>query len=88
GKNETAVNLRHLPYLKMTITDSGHGMEPKIIDRIFDPYFSTRGGKRGMGLTIAYSVIKKHDGLVTVLSAPGNGTSFKVYLPASVDSRG
>ncbi len=71
------------PYLKITVSDTGHGIDKKVIERIFDPFFTTRlpGSGSGMGLSIVYGIIKNHDGDITVSSEPGKGTTFYVYLP-------
>lgn len=75
-------------HVKISITDQGVGIPRENFDRIFDPYFSTkaRGTQKGMGmgLTIAYSIIRKHEGYVQVESKPGEGTVVNVYLPAVV----
>lgn len=70
-------------YLKLTIRDSGHGMDRAILKRIFDPFFTTKGlGKgTGLGLSVAHSIIKSHGGLLHVESSPGHGSAFHVYLP-------
>jgi PAS domain S-box-containing protein len=74
-------------YVKVTIRDFGPGIPEEDRSRIFDPYFSTkqRGKQKGMGLglTIAYSIIKRHDGQISVRSKVGMGTEAIVYLPAS-----
>lgn len=61
---------------------------PEILPRIFEPYFSTkrRGSVKGMGLglTISEAIVKKHGGAITVESAPGQGTTFQIHLPAAV----
>ena len=59
------------------------GITPDNIQKIFDPYFTTKKTGSGLGLTTAYSIIKKHDGLITVGSQVGVGTTFCIYLPAS-----
>ena len=73
-------------WVKITITDTGCGIPEKHIDKIFDPYFSTkeRATKKGMGLglTIAYSIIKSHGGKIFVNSEEGKGTEVEIYLPA------
>lgn len=73
-------------YVRISIIDRGAGISEENLSRIFDPYFSTkaRGARKGMGmgLTIACSVIKKHDGYIQVESKPGAGTTIHVYLPA------
>ncbi len=71
-------------YVKISIKDGGEGIPPSIIQNIFDPYFSTRDTGSGLGLATTYSIVKNHDGLITVDSPPGNGTTFSIYLPASI----
>jgi PAS domain S-box-containing protein len=70
-------------YLKMTVSDSGRGIGPNVIDRIFDPYFTTKGiGKgSGMGLAVVHGIIKSHNGAISVESKIGKGTTFIVLLP-------
>ena len=75
-------------YLKVSIEDSGVGIPEDVLKKIFDPYFSTkeRGSQKGMGLglSICYSIINKHEGLITVDSKAGVGTTFHFYLPANL----
>jgi len=75
-------------YVKWSIRDSGQGIPPENLTRIFDPYFTTkdRGSEKGMGLGLAicYSVVKRHNGLILVESEPGSGSSFHIYLPVAV----
>jgi PAS domain S-box-containing protein len=79
-------------YVRLTIRDFGHGIPEGDLPRIFDPYFSTkeRGRQKGMGLglTIAYSIVKRHEGHISVRSDVGKGTEVTVYLPASLTSPG
>ncbi len=70
-------------YVKITMRDSGIGISPQIIDRIFDPYFSTKKEGSGLGLAISHSIISKHGGRIAVQSTPGEGTTFTILLPAS-----
>jgi CheY-like chemotaxis protein len=70
-------------YVKITVRDSGIGIPANEIDRIFDPYFSTKQEGSGLGLAITYSIIKKHGGRISVQSEPGAGTIFTIYLPLS-----
>jgi PAS domain S-box-containing protein len=70
-------------YIKISITDQGSGIPDEIISKIFDPYFSTKESGSGLGLAISYSIIKKHDGHISVQSKKGTGTTFIFYLPAS-----
>ncbi|MGD9010563.1 MAG: response regulator [Desulfobacteraceae bacterium] len=71
-------------YLKLRVSDTGTGMTPEIKKRIFDPFFTTKekGKGTGMGLSLAYDIIKSYGGGITVESAPGHGTLFDVYFPA------
>jgi signal transduction histidine kinase len=70
----------------LTITDNGAGIPDGNLDKIFDPYFSTKqiGTQKGMGLGLAicYSIVRNSQGLISVESTEGKGTSFSVYLPA------
>jgi len=70
-------------YVKLSVQDRGCGIPDAILDRIFDPYFTTKPKGSGLGLATVYSIIRKHGGLVTVDSAPGKGSTFVVYLPAT-----
>lgn len=71
------------PYAEITVSDTGHGMAPELIERIFDPYFTTKekGVGTGIGLAVVHGIIKSHGGAITVESKPGKGSSFHVYLP-------
>lgn len=69
-------------YVRISIKDSGAGIPPEIIHKIFDPFFTTQERASGLGLAVAYSVIKKHGGHIGVESKPGQGATFNVYLPA------
>jgi PAS domain S-box-containing protein len=71
------------PYLKISVQDSGTGIGEEHLQRIFDPYFTTKPKGSGLGLTSVYSIIKRHEGHVIVESRPGQGTTFHIYLPAS-----
>jgi len=78
------INLpRDKKFVEVAITDSGIGIPANIIDKIFDPYFSTKQTGSGLGLAISHSIITKHNGHVTVKSNPGVGTTFSLYIPAS-----
>ncbi|MCP4221378.1 MAG: response regulator [bacterium] len=70
-------------YIKVDITDQGIGILNKYREKVFDPYFTTKGKGSGLGLSIVHSIILKHNGFVDLVSQPGKGTTFFVYLPAS-----
>lgn len=76
-------DLRPGPYAKLTVSDNGHGMEPEILQRIFDPLFTTKedGTGTGLGLPVVLGIVKSHKGIVMVESEPGKGTAFHVFLP-------
>ena len=69
-------------YVNFAIADQGIGISPKYLDKIFDPYFSTKQKGSGLGLATAYSIIKNHSGHIQVESRIGVGTTFNIYLPA------
>ena len=70
-------------YVKITVKDNGHGIKPEHLPKIFEPYFTTRKTGSGLGLATAYSIIRKHDGVLRVESSPGQGAAFQIYLPAT-----
>jgi CheY-like chemotaxis protein len=71
-------------YYFLTVSDTGIGMDKNIAERIFDPYFTTKGRERGtgLGLSITYGIVKKYGGTINFYSEPNQGTIFNVYLPA------
>ena len=81
------LTLRKGKYVKISIKDQGAGIPKEDLVKIFDPYFSTKemGTQKGMGLGLAISdsIVKQHDGLITVESELGTGTTLSIYLPAS-----
>jgi PAS domain S-box-containing protein len=83
---ETLLTIHDTEYVRIRITDHGIGIPQQIIEKIFDPYFSTKQLGSGLGLAICYSIIHKHDGYITTSSTPGVGTTFTIYLPAQPDT--
>ena len=83
--SDTASTLPLAPgkYVKVTVQDEGGGIPARDLERIFDPYFSTKPNGSGLGLTTAFSIVKKHGGHMTARSAVGKGSRFVFYLPAS-----
>jgi len=73
-------------YVHLSFRDQGIGISRENLLKIFDPYFTSKQTGSGLGLAISYSIIKKHDGLITVESEPGRGSTFSIYLPATGDS--
>lgn len=75
------------PMVAISIADHGAGISKKIIDKIFDPYFSTKSHGNGLGLAICHSIIRKHKGQISVQSTHGEGTEFTILLPAAVSAQ-
>lgn len=73
-------------YVHLIFRDEGIGIEEKEIDKIFDPFFTTKETGSGLGLTSSYSIIKQHGGIIIVESTLGYGSSFHIYLPASLET--
>jgi PAS domain S-box-containing protein len=71
-------------YVCVTVKDTGKGISEEHLTRIFDPYFTTKEKGSGLGLAISYSIVRAHGGVITVESEVGVGSTFSVYLPASI----
>jgi len=69
------------PFLELRVGDTGGGISPEIIDRVFEPFFSTKEGGSGMGLAVVHGIVKNLGGAVLVDSVPGQGSVFRVFLP-------
>ncbi len=85
---EPFLNTHYTNFICIKLQDFGTGIPQEIIDKIFDPYFTTKQHGSGLGLAICHSIIKKHDGHIAVQSIPDEGTTFTIFLPAvtSIDS--
>ena len=79
----TNSNIDPGPYLKLSVSDTGHGMPPEVLEKIFDPYFTTKekGKGTGLGLAVVHGIVERHRGHITVESIPAKGTTFSVYFP-------
>ena len=79
--------LAHHQWVLLQVEDNGTGMAPEVVDRIFEPFFTTRrnSGGTGLGLSVSYNLIKEQNGILGVLSRPGLGTRFTVFLPVGAD---
>ncbi|HAZ13401.1 MAG: hypothetical protein A2X86_14745 [Bdellovibrionales bacterium GWA2_49_15] len=77
------VDLKGDHYVQVTIRDTGPGIAPNILAHIFEPFFTTKKKGSGLGLATAYSIIKKHEGTLTVESPPGQGATFSIYFPVT-----
>jgi len=86
-KSVERVGMKVGPYLELSVKDAGHGMEPEVLERIFEPYYTTKeqGKGTGLGLSVIHGIIKNHGGDISVSSQPGKGTTFTVYLPVIDD---
>jgi len=81
-KSGEVPSLRAGRYVRASIADSGIGIPADLLGRIFDPFFSTKQLGNGLGLSICYSIMRKHEGLILVESEQGKGTTFHLYFPA------
>lgn len=80
---QNGLPLKEGNYVQISFQDHGVGIAEEDLKKVFDPYFTTKDRGTGLGLTTAYSIVKNHGGLLTVASRSGEGTTFKIYLPAA-----
>ncbi|MEE9497335.1 MAG: ATP-binding protein, partial [Desulfobacterales bacterium] len=92
GYEETIEKIGMQPgkHLQLTVKDEGCGMDASVLERIFEPYYTTKeqGKGTGLGLSVIHGIIKNHGGDITVASSPRKGTTFQVYLPLIEDADG
>ena len=83
GFNVKHFDIKSGSYLKLSVSDTGHGMPPSLMEHIFDPFFTTKekGQGTGMGLSVVHGIVKTHNGTIHAYSEPGEGSTFNVYLP-------
>jgi PAS domain S-box-containing protein len=73
-------------YACLEVSDAGCGIEGKDIEKLFDPFYSTKFAGRGLGLSVALGIVRTHGGVITVQSAPGRGSVFRVFFPVSAEA--
>jgi len=78
--------LRPGPFVRLEVEDTGAGMSPEVLERIYDPFFSTKRSGRGLGLSALLGIVKGHRGAVLVRSTPGRDTTFTLYFPATAEA--
>ncbi|MEA2060874.1 MAG: ATP-binding protein [Thermodesulfobacteriota bacterium] len=83
------IELNQGPFVYLKIQDTGTGIAPKLLSRIFDPYFTTKssGEGTGLGLAVVHGIVQEHKGYIKVFSEPGKGTRFDLYFPRISNSR-
>ncbi len=82
GVSAAAVHQDGRAGIALCVTDTGTGIAPEDLERIFNPFFSTKGsGGTGLGLSICLDIVRAHEGTITVESAPGEGARFTIWLP-------
>lgn len=75
-------------YVRISVTDTGHGLDKAIKNRVFEPFFTTKsqGQGSGLGLSVVYGIVTNHSGFIDMASEPGRGTTFDIYLPVPSDA--
>lgn len=87
-EKDNGIMLGYGDYIRLSVSDTGHGMTPDTVDRIFDPFFTTKqlSGNTGMGLSVIHGIVKSLNGGIVVKSEPGEGSVFEIYLPRLEES--
>jgi signal transduction histidine kinase/CheY-like chemotaxis protein len=84
--NNSDAGIEFGDYVRIRVSDNGEGMTEDLLKHVFEPYFSTKDGGHGLGLSISYSIAQRHGGAMSVQSTPGHGTEFTILLPVSYGS--
>jgi signal transduction histidine kinase len=89
GTITVAVHEEPPGFVRFDIRDTGPGMDPETVGRIFEPFYTTKeaGKGTGLGLSVAYSIVKRHGGSIEVKSEVGSGTAFTVLLPVADEEK-